>query len=73
MTRQPAIQLGIISLVTADAKPHLKIHRHQAVHLLYISMAFDAIDPRFDMALMVEFYMVGDVIDPHPGDRRFRL
>jgi hypothetical protein len=73
MTRQPAIQLGIISLMTVDAKAHFEIHRHQAVRLLDISMACGAIDPRFDVRLMVELHVVGNVKNPHPRDRRFRI
>ena len=71
MTRQPAVQLGIELLMTGDTKLHLKFHRHQSIHLLYFSVTVHTIDFSLDMGLVVEFYMIGYVIHPHPGDGGF--
>ncbi len=68
MTRQPAVQLSLLSLVAFDAETHLKFDRHQTIHLFHISVADRAVDSTGDMPLMVELNMVRHVGDPDPRD-----
>ena len=74
MTRQPAIYLRSHLPVTADAKPHLKVHGHQAIHGFNVPVAFDTIQTGpLDMGKVVEKDEVGEPEDPDPGDRPLRF
>ena len=74
MACQPAINIGITTLVALHAEAHPEIHRRQAVHCLHFPVAFDAIEfcPT-DMGLVPKFNMVRNVEDANPGDRRIRV
>jgi len=73
VARQPAVQLSVKALVASDTKLHFEFHRNQAVILLHIPVTFDTIDPHLKVWPVIEFHMVRNIIDPHPGYGGFRL
>jgi hypothetical protein len=73
VTRQPAIQGCILLLMTVYTKGHLEVHLHQPVVALHLAVARSAVNPRPDVWLMVEFHMIGDIVNSHPGHRGLRV
>ena len=71
MTRQPAVQLGSHLFMTVDAKFHLEVHRHETVHFLDLAVAVGTVEPGPDVGAVVEFHVVGHIIDAHPGNGGF--
>jgi len=71
MTRHPAVKFRPPLPVAVDAEAHLKIHGHEPVHVFYFPVAVRAVDSRPDVGAVVEFHMVGHIINANPGDRSF--
>ena len=57
--------------MAVDTKAHFEILADKTVHFLHLAVAILTIKPGFEMGLMVEFHVVGDIKNPNPGHRRF--
>jgi len=73
MTRQPTVQGCVLLLVTVHAERHLKVHLNQTIVLLHISVADGTINLPPNVRLMIEFHIVGDVVNLHPRHRGLRV
>ena len=67
MTRQPAIDVGILFFVAFHTHSHPPVLGRQPLKVLYQSVAFPAGDFFVDMALVVEQDMFRYVVYLHPG------
>ena len=67
MTRQPAIDIGILLIVTFQAHSHAPIFVRQSLNVLNLTVAFLAGNFTVDMALMIEQDMLGHIVDFFPG------
>ena len=67
MTGQPAINVGILLLMTFQAHTHLPILGRQPVKVFYLSVAFPAGNFAVDMPLMIEQHVFGHVVHLDPG------
>ena len=73
MARQPTIQIHLLCPVALDAKTHLETQALKPIRLLDLSMTGLAGDLFFDVPLMVEQYMFGQIEDLHPGSGGVRI
>ena len=69
MTRQPAIHIGILLLMTFQAHPHAPVFVRQPVKVLNLPVAFPAGNFTVNMTLMIEQDMLGHIVDFYPGGR----
>ena len=67
VARQPAIDVGILFIVTFQAHPHAPIFVRQSLNVLDLPVAFPAGNFTVDMALMIEQDMLGHIVDFIPG------
>ena len=67
MACQPAVDIGIFPVVAFQTHSHAPILERQSLGIFDLTVAFAAGDLFVDMALMVEQYVFGHVIDLHPG------
>jgi hypothetical protein len=73
MTSQPAVQGCVLLLMTVYTKGHLKVYLHQSVIPFHLAVARSTVNPHPDVWLMVEFYIIGDIENPHPRHRGLRV
>jgi len=69
VTRQPAVDVGILFIMTFQAHPHPPIFVRQPLKVLNQSMAFPAGNFAVDMTLVVEQHVFGHVVHLDPGGR----
>ena len=69
VTRQPAINVGILLIVTFQAHPHAPLLGRQPLKVLNLSVAFPAGNFTVDMTLVVEQDVLGHIVDLDPGSR----
>ena len=69
MARQPASQIGLFSLVTCDAESHLKAFPPDTVHGMNWSMALLTLNILFNVSLMVEQNVFGNIENLFPRRR----
>ena len=69
MTGQPAINVGILLIMTFQAHPHAPIFVRQSLQVLNQSVAFPAGNFAVDVALMVEQHVFRYVVYLDPGRR----
>ena len=67
MTRQPAINVGILLFMTFQAHPHLPFLGRKPLKVFYRAVAFPAGNFAVDMPLMIEQHVFGHIIDFYPG------
>ena len=67
VTRQPAINVGILLIMTFQAHPHPPILGRQPLKVFYQSVAFPAGYFFVDMTLVVEQNVFRYVVYLHPG------
>ena len=67
MTGQPAINVGILLIMTFQAHPHAPIFVRQSLQVLNQSVAFPAGNFAVDVALMVEQHVFRYVVYLDPG------
>ena len=75
MACQPTIHVGILLLMTRDAKTHLKIHALDPVHGFHCPMALGASNLLLYMPLVVENHMFSQIIglSPRRGGSRIEI
>ena len=67
MTRQPAVQLGVLFPVALDAEFHLEFQDLEAVHVGHLAVAFGAVQfSPADVRVVLELGEIRNVEDPHP-------
>ena len=66
MTRQPAIDIGILFIVTFQAHPHAPFFVRQSLNVLNLPVAFLAGDFPVDVPLMVEQDVLGHIVNLFP-------
>ena len=69
MTRQPAINVGILFLMTFDTHPHSPLFVGQPLNVLNLTVAFLAGNFAVDVPLVIEQDVLGHIIYFHPGGR----
>ena len=69
VTRQPAINVGILLIMTFQAHPHPPILGRQPLKVFYQSVAFPAVYFGVDVALMIEKHVFRYVVYLDPGCR----
>ena len=67
MTRQPAIDIGILFIVTFQAHPHAPFFVRQSLNVLNLPVAFLAGNFAVDVPLMVKQDVLGHIVYFHPG------
>ena len=67
MTRQPAIDIGILFIVAFQAHPHAPFLVRQPLLVFNQPVAFPAGNFAIDVSLMIEQDMLGHIIDLDPG------
>jgi hypothetical protein len=71
---QPAIDLSILLLMTANAKTHFEIHRFETVETGDAAMTFSAIKfAKVDVRLVAKLDVIRHIKNPHPRYRHFVL
>ena len=67
MTRQPAIDIGILLIMAFQAHSHTPLFVRQPLNVLNLTVAFLAGDFAVDVSLMIEQDMLGHIVDFFPG------
>ena len=67
MTRQPAINVGILLFMTFQAHPHAPLLGRKPLKVFHRAVAFPAGNFTVDMPLMIEQHVFGHIIHFHPG------
>ena len=67
MACQPAVEVGILLLVTLDALTHTPIFLRQPLKVLHLTVTFLTGDLAVNMALVIKQDMFGHIIDFYPG------
>jgi len=67
VTRQPAINVGILLFMTFQAHPHAPLLGRKPLKVFYRAVAFPAGNFAVDMPLMIEQHVFGHIIHFHPG------
>jgi hypothetical protein len=73
VTSQPTAQVCLFLFVTLDAKFHFKTDSFEPVHSFHIPVAFIAGEFFLDMPLVVEKYVLRNVVDLDPWGRRLGI